>query len=164
MMCFFFFFFCCVCLWCLCVVFVSFLHVLLLKKKKKKFARPFFVVFCFFFFSCWKSCMGFFFISSQIYTHTHKVVTECVINTLSSQWVYIRIYIYITRFGNQIWICLFRKSGRTFCAWERDSLLLLLSFLFFFRRKLGEEIGIILDLYTRERERNNNRGGQRRKE
>jgi len=30
--------------------------------------------------------------------------------------------------------------------------------------KLGEEIGIILDLYTRERERNNNRGGQRRKE
>ncbi|CAL6289952.1 unnamed protein product [Bathycoccus prasinos] len=29
---------------------------------------------------------------------------------------------------------------------------------------LGEEIGIILDLYTRERERNNNRGGQRRKE
>ncbi|CAL6282506.1 unnamed protein product [Bathycoccus prasinos] len=30
--------------------------------------------------------------------------------------------------------------------------------------RLGEEIGIILDLYTRERERNNNRGGQRRKE
>jgi hypothetical protein len=33
-----------------------------------------------------------------------------------------------------------------------------------YKRKLGEEIGIILDLYTRERERNNNRGGQRRKE
>ena len=48
---------------------------------------------------------------------------------------------------------------------ERE-ILFFFFFLFFSSliRKLGEEIGIILDLYTRERERNNNRGGQRRKE
>lgn len=65
------------------VVFVSFLRVALKKKKKK--IRSFFRCFLLLLFLLLKIMHGFFFISSQIYTHTHKVVTECVINTLSSQ-------------------------------------------------------------------------------
>jgi hypothetical protein len=73
---------------------------------------------------------GFFFISSQIYTHTHKVVTECVINTLSVS-IYTHIYIY-----NQIWepddlvvkVC-FEKAGGLFVR-ERE-ILFFFFFLFF---------------------------------
>ena len=63
---------------------------------------------------------GFFFISSQIYTHTHKVVTECVINTLSvSVYTYIHIY-------NQIWepdldLFVSKKREDFLCARERFS-------------------------------------------
>ena len=77
-----------------CVVFVSFLHVAFKKKKKKN--PSFFRCFLLLLFLV-ENHVGFFFISSQIYTHTHKVVTECVINTLSVS-VYTYIYIY-----NQIW-------------------------------------------------------------
>ena len=76
---FFFSFKCCV----VFVVFVSFLRVAL-KKKKKKIRSSFFRCFLLLLFLV-ENHVGFFFISSQIYTHTHKVVTECVINTLSSQ-------------------------------------------------------------------------------
>ena len=95
------------------VVFVSFLRVAFKKKKKKNS-----LLFSLFFassFSLVENHVGFFFISSQIYTHTHKVVTECVINTLSVS-IYTHIHIYNQIWEPTIWICLFRKSGRTFCA------------------------------------------------
>lgn len=106
--------------------------------------------------------MGFFSFHHK-YIHTHKVVTECVINTLSVS-IYTHIHIY-----NQIWepddlakVC-FEKAGGLFVR-EREILFFFFFLFFSSLNKLGEEIGIILDLYTRERERNNNRGGQRRKE
>jgi hypothetical protein len=103
----------------------------LLKKKKKKISLLFFSLFFASSFSRCKSCMhGFFFISSQIYTHTHKVVTECVINTLSVS-IYTHIHIY-----NQIWepeddsvkVC-FEKAGGLFVR-ERE-ILFFFFFLFF---------------------------------
>ena len=106
------------------MVFVSFLRVLF---KKKKFA-PFFVVFCFFFFSL--KIMWVFFSFHHKYIHTHKVVTECVINTLSVS-IYTHIHIY-----NQIWepddlakVC-FEKAGGLFVR-EREILFFFFFFLFF---------------------------------
>ena len=58
---------------------------------------------------------------SQIYTHTHKVVTECVINTLSVS-IYTHIHIY-----NQIWepddldLFVSKKREDFLCARERFS-------------------------------------------
>ena len=128
------------------------------KKKNRSFFRCFLLLLFLV-----ENHVGFFFISSQIYTHTHKVVTECVINTLSVS-IYTHIHIY-----NQIWepddlakVC-FEKAGGLFVR-EREILFFFFFLFFSSLNKLGEEIGIILDLYTRERERNNNRGGQRRKE
>ena len=108
------------------VVFVSFLRVAFKKKKKKNS-----LLFSLFFassFSLVENHVGFFFISSQIYTHTHKVVTECVINTLSVS-IYTHIHIY-----NQIWeprfgfVC-FEKAGGLFVR-ERE-ILFFFFFLFF---------------------------------
>ena len=52
-----------------------------------------------------------------------KVVTECVINTLS---VSVYVYIYITRFGNQIWepdldLFVSKKREDFLCVRERFS-------------------------------------------
>ena len=73
--------------------------------------------------------MGFFSFHHK-YIHTHKVVTECVINTLSVS-IYTHIYIY-----NQIWepeddlvkVC-FEKAGGLFVR-ERE-ILFFFFFLFF---------------------------------
>ena len=88
-------------------------------KKKKNSLVLFFVVFCFFFFSL--KIMWVFFSFHHKYIHTHKVVTECVINTLSVS-IYTYTYIY-----NQIWepddldLFVSKKREDFLCARERFS-------------------------------------------